>query len=147
MLFALTTGDPSFELCVSPLRCCDLYPIIVGIALPSVDLTRANFFTSDGVFLCLGGSAAGVRLGALGAPGGPFVQGFGRRKRPELPKGHEGCRLQLNYTEALARQYARHIAHMYMVYCSYRNLFSTDFRRRTPYASSKRVSASFKRPF
>ena len=94
--------DPSFELCVSPEQCPESQPIILGIALPSADLTQANFFSSGGVFLCLGGSASGVRLGALGAPGGPFVQGFGRKQRPQLPKGHAKCRLQLNYTEALA---------------------------------------------
>lgn len=31
----------------------------------------------------------------MGAPGGPFVQGFGHKQRPELPKGHVGCQVRV----------------------------------------------------
>lgn len=94
--------DPSFEIVVQPQDCPEAHPIIIGIAPPDVDLSQANFFSScGGIFMCLGGSASDGRLGALGAPGGPYVQGFGQRLMPELPKGHQGCRLQLNYTEAV----------------------------------------------
>lgn len=94
--------DPSFELAVSPQDCPESHPIIIGIAPPDADLSQANFFGScGGVFMCLGGSASEGRLGAMGAPGGPFIQGFGQRQRPDLPKGHRGCQVQINFTEAV----------------------------------------------
>lgn len=94
--------DPSFELAVSLQDCPESHPIIIGIAPPDADLSQANFFGScGGVFMCLGGSASEGRLGAMGAPGGPFIQGFGQRQRPDLPKGHLGCQAQINFTEAV----------------------------------------------
>jgi len=97
--------DPSFELAVSPQDCPESNPLILGIAPPTADLSQANFFSScGGVFMCLGGAASDGRLGAMGAPGGPFIQGFEQRQRPNLPKGHRGCTVQINFTEAVDTQ-------------------------------------------
>eukprot|EP00435_Cladocopium_sp_Y103_P043883 s1596_g12.t1 len=107
--------DPSFELAVSLQDCPESHPIIIGIAPPDADLSQANFFGScGGVFMCLGGSASEGRLGAMGAPGGPFIQGFGQRQRPDLPKGHRGCQVQINFTEAVdtAGQLLGHVCFM-----------------------------------
>ncbi|CAJ1428261.1 unnamed protein product [Effrenium voratum] len=102
VLFARPAAQEfSFELSVSPEADPETHPIFIGIAAPGADLTQANFFASAGVFLCLGGTASDGRLGALGAPGGPYVQSFGQRLRAKLPKGHAKCRVQLNYTEAV----------------------------------------------
>jgi len=93
--------DPSFELSVYLQDSPKTHPVFIGIVPPDADLRQANFFSScGGVFLCLGGMASDGKLGALGAPGGPFVQGFGYRLVATLPKGHVGCTVQVNYTEA-----------------------------------------------
>ncbi|CAE7412471.1 unnamed protein product [Symbiodinium natans] len=102
-LFARAVADdPSFELSVQLQNSPKTHPIFIGMAPPDADLCQANFFSScGGVFLCLGGRASDGKLGALGAPGGPFVQGFGYRLVADLPKGHIGCTVQVNYTEAV----------------------------------------------
>jgi len=102
-LFARACADdPSFELSVFLQSNPKTHPIFIGMAPPDADLCQANFFSScGGIFLCLGGSASDGKLGALGAPGGPFVQSFNYRLVADLPKGHIGCTVQVNYTEAV----------------------------------------------
>eukprot|EP00930_Biecheleria_cincta_P032368 TRINITY_DN22464_c0_g1_i1.p1 TRINITY_DN22464_c0_g1~~TRINITY_DN22464_c0_g1_i1.p1 ORF type:complete len:511 (+),score=95.93 TRINITY_DN22464_c0_g1_i1:137-1669(+) len=96
-------GDNDFQLEVSPLDTLQTNPFFIGIAPADANLTQANFFdTGGGIFLCLGGTAFDGLMGALGAAGGPAVHAFGERlPEPDLPYGAPGCKVQLNYTEAL----------------------------------------------
>lgn len=96
-------GDSDFQLEVSPLDTLQTNPFFIGIAPADANLTKSNFFdTGGGIFLCLGGTAFEGLMGALGACGGPAVHAFGERlPEPNLPYGAPGCKVQLNYTEAL----------------------------------------------